>query len=298
MIAAPALMSSDAACHRVLPVPAAAIPLRRTTRGGARASPSGVRSRAPGRFSGDITQPHLPSDLGFYDLRVAETRIEQAALAREHGLHGFCYYWYWFSGKRLLERPLDRAFWLRDSPTFHFCICWANENWTRRWDGREDEVLARQRYAPEDALAVVRAWLPMFEDRRYLRVAGRPLVLVYCADALPEPARWAEIWREEARRAGHAGLHIAHVLSVNQRTSDPSGAGVRRGRRVSAALDALDAVDGGRARSRERLSRSDSRLRRVCAERARTPGADTRCCEASCPGGTIAPGWGQPQTFS
>jgi lipopolysaccharide biosynthesis protein len=180
-------------------------------------------ARARPLFRGHY-QPHLPSDLGFYDLRVAETRIEQAALAREHGLHGFCYYWYWFSGKRLLERPLDEVLASRQ-PDFPFCICWANENWTRRWDGREDEVLARQRYAPEDALAVVRAWLPMFEDRRYLRVAGRPLVLVYCADALPEPARWAEIWREEARRAGHAGLHIAHVLSVNQRTSDPRALG-------------------------------------------------------------------------
>jgi len=176
-------------------------------------------ARARPLFRGHY-QPRLPSDLGFYDLRVAETRIEQAALAREHGLHGFCYYWYWFSGKRLLERPLDEVLASRQ-PDFPFCICWANENWTRRWDGREDEVLARQRYAPEDALAVVRAWLPMFEDQRYLRVAGRPLVLVYCADALPEPARWAQIWRQEARRAGHSDLYIAHVLSVNQRTSDP-----------------------------------------------------------------------------
>jgi len=180
-------------------------------------------ARARPLFRGHY-QPRLPSDLGFYDLRVAETRIEQAALAREHGLHGFCYYWYWFSGKRLLERPLDEVLASRQ-PDFPFCICWANENWTRRWDGREDEVLARQRYAPEDALAVVRAWLPMFEDRRYLRVADRPLVLVYCADALPEPARWAQTWRQEARRAGHSDLYIAHVLSVNQRTSDPRALG-------------------------------------------------------------------------
>jgi lipopolysaccharide biosynthesis protein len=199
-------------------------------------------------------QPHLPADLGFYDLRVAQTRFEQAELAREHGLAGFCYYWYWFSGKRLLERPLDEVL-ASQQPDFPFCVCWANENWTRRWDGRDDELLARQRYAPEDPQALVRAWLPMFEDRRYMRVSGRPLVLVYCADALPEPVRWTEIWRQEARRAGHPDLYLAHVLSVNQRTADPAALGfdaavefpphwMRSTLLTEAALDLVDGFRG------------------------------------------------------
>jgi lipopolysaccharide biosynthesis protein len=94
-------------------------------------------------------QPHLPSDLGYYDLRLEETRIAQAELAREFGIYGFCYYHYWFNGKRLLNRPLDDM--LRtQTPDFPFMLCWANENWTRRWDGEERQVLIKQVYSDSD----------------------------------------------------------------------------------------------------------------------------------------------------
>jgi lipopolysaccharide biosynthesis protein len=98
--------------------------------------------RARSNFVGHY-QPHLPADLGFYDLRVPEVREQQADLARAHGIHAFCYYYYWFAGKRLLERPVEE---IRTSgkPDFPYCFCWANENWTRRWDGADNEVLIAQ----------------------------------------------------------------------------------------------------------------------------------------------------------
>jgi len=98
-------------------------------------------------------QPHLPADLGFYDLRVAESRDAQAALAREYGIQGFCYFHYWFNGKRLLERPFDEVL-ASGRPDFPFCLCWANESWSRRWLGEERDVLMEQRYSQEDDLAL------------------------------------------------------------------------------------------------------------------------------------------------
>ena len=96
-------------------------------------------------------QPHLPADLGFYDLRLPEARQAQADLAREHGIHGFCYYHYWFNGKRLLERPFNEVL-ESGKPDFPFCLCWANETWSRRWLGEESHILAKQDYSAEDDL--------------------------------------------------------------------------------------------------------------------------------------------------
>lgn len=179
--------------------------------------------RARPNFAGHY-QPHLPADLGFYDLRVPETRAQQAALAHEHGIGAFCYYHYWFSGKRLLQRPFDEVL-ASGAPDFPFCICWANESWTRRWDGLDRDVLIAQGYDDGDALALIRDLLPAFADHRYVRVDGRPLLLVYCPDAIPDPHRWADVWRGAAKGAGHPDLYLALVQSVNQTTMDPTAIG-------------------------------------------------------------------------
>jgi lipopolysaccharide biosynthesis protein len=155
-------------------------------------------------------QPHLPSDLGFYDLRVPEVREAQADMARSYGISGFCYYHYWFHGRRLLHRPFDEVLASR-RPEFPFCLCWANENWTRTWDGTDRQVLMPQQHSAEDDRAHFEHLLPAFRDSRYVRVDGKPLFLVYRTELLPDPARTAEIWRARAAAAGLGDLYLARV---------------------------------------------------------------------------------------
>jgi len=175
--------------------------------------------RARPNFTGHY-QPHMPAELGFYDLRVPETRAEQADLAAEHGIFAFCYYYYWFSGTKLLARPLTEIA-ASGAPDFPFCICWANENWTRRWDGRDDEILIAQKHRDDDAERFIDDVLPLFADPRYVRVRDRPLLCVYCASALPDARRFVDVWRAKARAAGHPDLFLACVESIHQRPGDP-----------------------------------------------------------------------------
>lgn len=160
-------------------------------------------------------QPHIPTDLGFYDLRLPEVREAQANLAAEYGIHGFCYYHYWFNGHRLLERPFNEVL-ESGSPDFPFCLCWANENWTRRWDGLASDVLMGQKYNFDDDSSHIRSLFSSFEDQRYIRVNGKPLFMVYRTELLPEPATTAEIWREEAIKGGIGELYLANVQSLGQ----------------------------------------------------------------------------------
>jgi hypothetical protein len=169
-------------------------------------------------------QPHLPADLGFYDLRLAETREAQAALARAYGIYGFCYYHYWFNGRRLLERPVDEIV-SSGKPDFPFCLCWANESWTRTWDGLDREVLMQQEYSDRDDLEHIRSLLPVLRDERYIRVAGRPVFLVYRANRLPTPRKTMECWRREAERSGLPGLFLIRVESLPDERGDPTELG-------------------------------------------------------------------------
>jgi len=173
--------------------------------------------RAEPNFEGH-EQPLLPSDLGFYDLADADILDRQAALARRFGLHGFCFYYYWFDGRRLLERPVEHML-ERGKPDMPFCICWANENWTRRWDGSEDETLIRQDYRPQYAERFIQDVIPVLKDRRYIRVGAAPLLLVYRVDLLPDAADAARAWRRVCAEEGIPEIHLAAVQSFG--ISDP-----------------------------------------------------------------------------
>ena len=180
-------------------------------------------ARAKALFPGHY-QPHVPADLGFYDLRLSEARQAQADLAREYGIHGFCYYHYWFKGRRLLQRPFHEVL-ESGNPDFPFCLCWANENWTRRWDGRESEVLARQEYDEADDYRHIHWLINVFRDRRCIRIDGRPLFLVYRTPMLPDPLRTTSIWREEARRHGVGEIYLLSVESLAKERRDPRETG-------------------------------------------------------------------------
>jgi lipopolysaccharide biosynthesis protein len=157
-------------------------------------------------------QPHIPADLGFYDLRLPETREAQADLAREYGVYGFCYYHYWFNGTRILERPLDEVL-ATGKPDFPFCICWANENWCRSWKGQKDKILIAQNYSPEDDAAHIRQLLPTLSDSRYITVNGSPVILIYRTEILPNPRATAELWRNEAVKRGLPDLYLVSIES-------------------------------------------------------------------------------------
>lgn len=173
-------------------------------------------TRAVPQFRGH-EQPRLPADLGFYDLRLPQARAAQAALAQAHGIHGFCYYHYWFGGRRLLHTPFD-AVNASGEPNLPFCLCWANEPWTRAWDGGDRQVLLDQPYSADDDIAHLRWLAEAFRDPRYIRVDGRPLFLVYRADRLPDAAATTRRWRDEAARLGLGDLYLMKVDSFSDRT--------------------------------------------------------------------------------
>jgi lipopolysaccharide biosynthesis protein len=156
-------------------------------------------------------QPRLPADLGYYDLRVPEVRQAQAMLAGSHGIEAFCYYHYWFGGRQLLQRPFEEV--LRTGePDFPFCLCWANQTWSGIWHGAPNKILMEQTYpGPGDHEAHFAALLPAFRDRRYLRVEGRPLFLVYMPDEVPELEATLAHWRGMATEAGLPGLFLVAV---------------------------------------------------------------------------------------
>ncbi len=186
-------------------------------------------AKAKPRFWGHY-QPHEPSELGYYDLTDENIRVKQARLAAEYGISAFCYYHYWFNGKMLLETPFNEV--LRTGkPDFPFCLCWANENWTRRWDGFDSKILINQDYKsynPEEHIN----WLyNAFNDNRYIKINGKPLFLVYNATAIPDLKNILSKWRTLAKSKGLPDLYICSVKSIHNKLKDKEA--------ISLGFDAL-----------------------------------------------------------
>ena len=159
-------------------------------------------------------QPHVPADLGFYDLRLPESRHAQADMARAHGIEGFCYYHYWFAGRRVLERPFQEVL-QSQQPDFPFCLCWANETWSGIWHGAPNRILIEQTYpGPDDHRAHFAALLPAFRDTRYMQVDGKPIFLLYKPEKLPDPRGALALWRQMAAEAGLPGLHLIGMSAI------------------------------------------------------------------------------------
>lgn len=150
------------------------------------------------RFNGHY-QPHLPKHLGYYDLRVKEAMLEQVRYAKAGGLHGFCFYHYWFNGKRIMEKPVNMLLENHDID-FPFCIMWANENWTRTWDGLDNDVLIAQDYLEEDDIPFVQDIGRHFTDKRYIRIDGRPLFFIYRPGIIPNAKATIQKWRNLCKK--------------------------------------------------------------------------------------------------
>lgn len=238
-------------------------------------------------------QPDLPADLGFYDLRLPEIREAQAAMAGRHGIDGFCYYHYWFGGRRLLERPFAEVLRSRE-PDLPFCLCWANENWTRMWNGGRAAVLMEQSYSDLDDRAHIRWLAEAFADRRYLKVMGRPIFLVYRPASLPDPLRTTDTWRSESVRLGVGEPYLCLVHGFDADRLDPRPLGFDAAVRFAPDWRALGGQLGGRPlrRGLRKIFRPDSPYRvhkirdyrRVVADSLNAPGPDYKLYPCVTPG--------------
>lgn len=152
------------------------------------------------RFRGHY-EPHIPADLGFYDLRFHECRKAQQDLAKEYGIYGFCYYHYWFSGRRIMELPVEEMLKNKEE-NFPFMLCWANEDWNRNWEKGRNEILLKHDYNREDDIAHFNYLLPIFKDSRYIRVDGKPVIAIHRTDLFPNIEETVQLWKSMAKENG------------------------------------------------------------------------------------------------
>lgn len=173
-------------------------------------------AKAKPLFKGHV-QPFLPADLGFYDLRVPEIREAQAHLAREAGLYGFCYWHYWFgNGKQILERPINEVI-KSGKPDFPFCLAWANETWSGRWHGLNDQIIAEQLYPGEaDFTEFFMSCLPAFQDNRYIREKGKLMFSIYKPYDSPLIPDFIRLWRNLAEQYSLGGFHFNAINATKK----------------------------------------------------------------------------------
>lgn len=178
-------------------------------------------TKALPQFEGHY-QPRLAGELGYYDLRLKDVQKRQIELAKNYGLHGFCYHYYWFDGRKVMDQPLQQVL---DNPDldFPFCINWANENWTKKWDGLDQDVILAQKHSPEDDLAFLEAITPILKDKRYIKVDGKPLLMVYRPKLFPDIEGTVKRWRAHAKKNGIGELYL--VLSHAFEHLDPVSIG-------------------------------------------------------------------------
>lgn len=167
-----------------------------------------ARKLFPGHY-----QPKIPADLGYYDLLSPIVQNAQAQLAREAGIDGFCYWHYWFNGKRLLEKPIQEIM-ASGKPDFPFCFCWANHSWEKKtWvKGSGNTLLIEQTYpGDEDYIAHFNAILPAFRDDRYIKIDGKPFFGIFSPRTIPDAKHFTTLWNELARRNGFEGMHFSGI---------------------------------------------------------------------------------------
>jgi hypothetical protein len=198
-------------------------------------------------------QPRQPGELGYYDLRSTEVLEAQVALAQEHGIDGFCFYYYYFQGKKLLFTPLHN--YIKSSMKAPFFLLWANENWSKRWDGGDQEIIIAQHHSKEDDIAFITEMVSFFRDERYVKINGKPLLMIYKSFLFPDIRATCEIWRTEVEKLGFPGLYLVMVDDwAGQAQSQPRDHGFDAAYEIPSNLvppqvlasdvDSLDPVDG------------------------------------------------------
>lgn len=211
-------------------------------------------------------QPRSPGELGYYDLRLVDVMRRQVELAKLYGIGAFCFHHYWFQGKRLLELPVENYLAARDLD-LPFCLCWANESWSRRWSGSEKDVLMAQRYSPDDDIEFIRHLDRYFRDPRYLKIGGKPVLTVYRADQFPDMAATIARWRAEAQNLGYPGLYLIATNAFDFGGHESCGFDALSefpphgldARNIESSLNVSSLREGGRVRDYEEVVRRELR---------------------------------------
>ena len=174
-------------------------------------------SRATPLFVGHY-QPHIPYDVGYYDLMNPEAMKRQIYLAKHYGIYGFCFHYYWFSGQKLMEKPLEM---LKAHPEWDipFCINWANENWTSLWDGGNREIMYEQKLADDDDEKFMIDIIPYLKDKRYIKVSGKPILSIYRHQLFPKK-RYFQLLANFRKIAKDYGFPDLFIMMVNHSDFD------------------------------------------------------------------------------